>query len=37
MPGTTLASAVLAGGFLLGTAVVLVLALRGVTFERLLR
>ena len=37
VPGTTQASAVLAGGFLLGTAVVLVLALRVVTFERLLR
>lgn len=37
VPGTTLASAVLAGGFLLGTALVLVLALRVVTFERMLR
>lgn len=37
VPGTTLASAVLTGGFLLGTAVVLTLALRVVTFERMLR
>ncbi|HYI02029.1 ABC transporter permease [Hyalangium sp.] len=37
VPGTTLASAVIAGGYLLGTAVVLLLALRVVTFERMLR
>jgi hypothetical protein len=32
-PGTTLATAVLAGVFLLGTVTALLLALRGLTFE----
>jgi ABC-type transport system involved in multi-copper enzyme maturation permease subunit len=37
VPGATLSAAVLAGAFIAGTAVVLLIALRVVTFERMLR